>query len=533
MIPSTVRGVCFLASSVVFLAACGEERTVAGTYTSTGNAQATGVVFDPSGAAVEGVRVECRPDSLPAWEDLDPRWIVSTDATGRYRCTDLPVGRVGVSAHDARSGLSSWHGVLLDTPADTSVHRDTLAIPGALRIALADPVAGVMHLSGLGRYLPVNGAGEFEFADIPSGWRGEVRLTSPSGRQRTLDSARIRSGRVDSVGFGLRTIRVSLPLAGGASSTVHRLPVLVRLDSSWTGFADTREDGSDLRLATLEGAALPTTVAFWDRAARKGALWTVLDSVASPADSVDLLLHWGTPRGAAAAGGFTSANGWLAAWPLGDTGATMADRTGLHPGRATALAPSAGVVGPASRFDGSLSRIVVDGSETGPLDLVPGGPYTITCWARLTSWKTSRYLVSRGDQGHALKFQKSVDSYDNVWLGRDMRAGEGAGSRYAVAPADTGRWVHLAMVVRDSQVSLWVDGVLRSGKTISVDNDLSRRAAPLLIGASLDSTGAYTDVFSGDLAEVWIHAQARSADWIRLVAANQAPGSPGPRFRAP
>jgi len=519
------RSLIAVASGALLLCSCGAESTnLAGNSASTGNAQATGIVEQPDGAPARHAWVECRPDSLPAWEPLQAGWTSRTDSLGRFRCSDLPEGRLGVSALEPQSGLSHWHSaVATSAPADSV--RDTLTAPGTLLVALPPETYGTLDLSGLGRYLPVRSASVVVFDDVPAGWHGVVRLTTGTATS-LVDSGRVRSGKTDSSGFTRSRTSLRIALAGGLTSPLAQVPLLVRLDSNFTGFVKSLPDGSDLRLFLANGKLLPLSVARWDRTTRTGALWTLLDTLAAPGESVDLVLEWGLPvLSAAPASPFGSTYGWLAAWPLGDTGNSIREQNGRFAGTATALASVPGVIGSASRFDGRLSQILIPNSSSGALDLPEGGPYTLSCWARLADFGTSRHLMGHGEQGSYLKFQKNFSKDTNSWLAKDMRKVP-AGGNFTMAKADTATWTHLAMTVSGSAVSLYVNGT-RQAIDSGFDGDtVGRKAALFAIGAAVDTLGNTGQHFKGDMSEVWLQGSVRSPEWIRLTAMNQRPGAP-------
>jgi len=526
-----------LTNSVMLLCAglallsCGGSERVAGNSANTGNAQAAGRILQPSGAPAAGARVVCLPDSLDPWDGRSPGWMTSTDSAGRFLCSDLPLGRVGITADVPGSGLSRWRDDTVGSVPGVEA-TDTLASSGRLRIALSPGATGTVYLTGWDRSVVLHGESELEIADIPAGWSGSVKIAPAIHQIKIVDSGlHVPPGATDSAGFTRRSLNLRVPLAGGLTSVVTQLPLLVRLDSSWNGFGNTLADGSDLRLSTADGKSLPLTMAQWDRASRKGSVWTILDSLKAPGDSVDLVLSWGLPVPATSvAPAFTASRGWLAAWPLGDTGTEISERLGAHPGSAKATESVIGVTGKASRFDGRLSEILVPGSSTGALDLPEGGPYTMSCWARLKDFGTSRFVMGRGEQGSNLKFQKTFDKDTNSWLAKDFRTSP-AGGYYTMARADTGVWTHLAMTVSGKTVSLYVNGkksVVDSG----FDGDaIGRKAELFAIGVAVDTAGATTERFFGDLAEVWVQGATRSPDWIRLVAENQAPGAPAVKLR--
>ena len=507
------------------LGACGDPDTrIAGNAANTGNAQVAGRLVTPDGTPARGVRVSCRPDTLLPRAPTLASWNVLTKSDGTFLCTELPPGPTAVVSGSPESGLTSWSGLVLRPDRTDSVPTDTLAPPGSLRIALPPGSIGSLVFSGLGIDTVVEGETELVVSGIPARWTGSVRLLREGAPPTTIgERLRVPPGGTDSAGFTRSSATLRLALPGRLAAPLLEQPLLVRLDASWDGFASALPDGSDLRLSRPDGRALPATVASWDPVSRTAELWTVLDTLAPPGDSIDLVLSWGLPVPAPSASPFTSNRGWLAAWPLGGTSSVVTDLAGSFPGTASSLASAAGVVGTASVFDGRNSAIEIAGSETGALDFPAGGPYTLSCWARLDAPNTSRVVMGQGENDYFLKFQKDWSTPNN-WMAKDSRASP-RGGFYALAPADSGRWTHLAMVVRDSTVQLFVDGRLSDSASLWDKDTATKSAGPFRIGAASDATGAISQRFQGMIDEAWVQSKARSADWIRFVASNQDPSA--------
>jgi len=406
-----------------------------------------------------------------------------------------------------------------------------LAAPGSLRVALPPGTVGRLWFTGLSRSVAVQGQQDLEITDIPAGWMGSVNLVTLQAGSVLLDSGlHVLAGASDSVGYTRRSVVVRVTLAGGLAQAALQIPLLVRLDSTWSGFAASQPDGSDLRLSRLDGRPLPVTVGQWDRSTRKGSLWTLIDTLTAPGESIDLIVSWGLPiPSAQTASAFTGANGWIAAWPLGDSGSVTTERLAAYLGTSTGLASTAGVIDRASRFDGKFSKVVIGTTVAQTLDLAERGSYTLSCWARLRSYGASVFVLGQGKYGTHLKFQGTFGTDTNSWLASGIQSAP-AGGHYALGPADTAVWSHLAMTVDGDSVALYVDGVRQAGRSGFDGSSTGKRSTLFAIGAGTDTLGITDNYFRGDLAEVWVQKVVRTSDWIRITAKNQNPDTPAARL---
>ncbi len=510
-----------VALSLLGLAACGSVDSVAGNSASTGNFQAAGIVVRASGAPVSGAYVECRPDSFTAWEALPSSWRARTDSLGRYRCTELPASRVGVTVYDPGTGRGHWH--QFDPSRDTGTVRDTVVAAGSLTVAFSPKIYGTAYLLGTSVSMPLDSS-VVTFSHVPAGWRGAVRYKMGKLSPRFVDSAAVISGTHDSANFTRDSVTLRISLAGGLAAALTDVPLLVHLDSTWSGFATALADGSDLRLSR-GGRSLPLTLRFWDKSCQKAVLWTRLDTLAAPGDSVDITLSWGLPvPSETSASVFTSAAGWLAAWPLGDTGSVMTDYLGAFPGTGINTSTVSSPVGPVTHFNGR-AEVYIAGSDTTALALPQGGPYTLSCWVKMSSDTVTQYLAGNSLQGTQLLFAESTpadSTASKVWFGADYSASP-VGPRYSLSPATAASWTQLTLTVTDTVVTLYVNGTA-AVKTGFSGYGLARRKLPFLIGAAIDTGGLTTTYshFSGDIGDVWVQSKVRPADWVRITAKNQA-----------
>jgi len=522
----SIGSLCIGAGTLLLLS-CGDPSHVAGNSANTGNGVSAGRILAPSGSPAPGVRIQCRPDTLTPWDDAKAEWTTFTDSLGRYRCTELPHGAVGVSAWDPGSGLSRWRrdSITAPRPFDTG-SIDTLAPAGALRVALPPGTAGTLFLTGLDLSVAVGTDQEILIPSIPAGWTGSVRIARSSRSSDPLDTGiQVAPGTTDSAGYTRSSGKIRITLGGQLAKGVANFPLLVRLDSSWHGFAASLPNGSDLRAALPDGTPLPLTMASWDRATSTGSFWALLDTLAAPADSIDLVLSWGIPvPPAPVAQAFGTDAGWIAAWPLGDTGSFAMDRLGTFSGTMSKGTSVAGSISKATRFDGRSSQIVIQNSETGALALPEGGPFTYSCWVRLGAYGSPRYVLGRGQEGPGIFYLPTWGRDTNVWSGREHRDSP-SGISYTDAHADTAAWTHLALTVSDTTVALYINGARQSTTSGFNAGSIGRRPLPFMIGASIDTAGltSTSSHFLGDISEVWVQSVARSPEWIRLAAMNQKP----------
>lgn len=514
-----------LAASIAVVACDDSDSRVSGNSANTGNAQAAGRILTTDGSPATDARVTCRPDSLLPWETTKDAWHVVTDSTGAFLCADLPPGKTAIEASLPGSGLTSWRAIVLRADRTDTAPPDTIAPSGRIRVALPPGSRGTLVFSGLGISTPIQGDEELLIPGIPARWTGSVRLVRTAAEPAVVaEGIHVAPGATDSAGFTRTSARIRVALAGGLAAPLKDLPLLVRLDSSWDGFAASLDDGADIRLALADGTPLPVQIASWSRTDRSGEIWTMIDSLPVPGDSIELLIGWGVPvPPTTSSAPFGAARGWIAAWPLGDTGSTIHDLLGGFPGSPVSLASGPGVIGSASVFDGRLSGIAIPNSASGDLDFATVDSFTITCWAKLADFGTSRHVIGQGEFDYYIKFQKDW-SVDDLWMAKNSRTSPNGG-RYALEGADTARWTHLAMVARDSSLELYVDGLRADSNSLWDPDAAAKQAGLFRIGYTVDTAGEDGQHFHGSIDEAWAISKARPPAWIRFVARNQDPSA--------
>jgi hypothetical protein len=521
---------CFL------LVACGEDVRVAGNGTYIGNGQVTGRILLPSGAPAVGTLVECVPLEAEPGHRSVPEWGAVVDSLGRYTCSELPDGQVGIFAIDTVSRMQNWHLDSAKSPESAPPRIDTLSRPGGLRIALPSSTQGILLFTGLNRIQNLSDSQQPLVVELPSGWIGSIKLQDGNGGSVVLGQpVSIASGVTDSVDFLRKSMKLRIPLGGGLASTLADFPLLVRLDSTWNGYASSLADGTDLRLSATSGVPLPSTLASWNPQGRTAAIWTILDTLEAPGDSIEVILSWGLPVPPKVPGAFTADHGWLAAWPMDDASNPFGDRLGRFNGTATAISMVSGPIGGAGLFNGTNSVLRIAHSSSSAIVPDQGVFYTLSCWARLDRFQsTIGQVAGFGEFGGRIYFKPaqtivSGQTDTNVWVAKDHLTTPKMGARYHASKASTKEWTHLAVTVDGDSARFYVNGV-RQTRISNFDNySVPRIPADFAIGAAIDTSGSVKWSFPGAIAEVWMQGKVRSEDWLRLVSANQHPGAPRAR----
>jgi PKD repeat protein len=342
------------------------------------------------------------------------------------------------------------------------------------------------------------------------------------------------------------TITLNTTATGANITTnVTKFPVLVRLNQgNFSGFANTLAGGADVRFAKTNGTHLTYQIERWVDGANNNdtaEIWVRLDTVYAGSSTQSFKMLWGKSGAADSSNGhmvFDTANGFQAAWHLGEAGtgntmdATVNNYTGTSSG-GTKPVDAPGVIGRAKNFNGTASYFDVTGSASGKLNFPQAGQYTISAWVN-TNVLDNLYhdFFAKGDHQYAIQISKA-----NSWSMSEFE--DGVGWLDVVAAAQSGTWHYVAGIRNGSAMSIYVDGSFVSNTTASVASTLPRATTfDASIGWNLDSagfgSGGYgSHFFNGKVDELIVANTARSSDWIRLCYANQQIGQTVATIGAP
>ena len=331
-------------------------------------------------------------------------------------------------------------------------------------------------------------------------------------------------------------INTAVGSAADIAGDIANVPVLVRLGKKTLDFTQTYAGGKDLRFAGADGNPLAHAIERW--AADTAEVWVRVPKIAGHANGY-VTMYWGKAaarQGSSPGYVFSMNDNWRAYYGFNDApsngsdthaqDATLNNFQGSGPG---IVSVPAGVIGKAFAFAGN-SHIEAPLAATDGLKA-----YTILLWAREKTASHSgtflnnptlagvRASTGQGDFG-------LMSDYGSLsaWSGHNT---DGSQTPLpGLLNINDGAWHSAAFVYDGSSVRLYGDGLMH----LLGSADLKPLASRSLgIGATHFQDGSFPFGFTGDIDAVQILGEAKSADWIRFVSANQAPGSAVLTFGAP
>jgi hypothetical protein len=265
-----------------------------------------------------------------------------------------------------------------------------------------------------------------------------------------------------------------------------------------------------------------------------------VDTVYGNNNAQSIKMYWANPAATSQSSGsavFTAGAGYKTVLhmnePSGDVNdATVSGVVGTNTGTTT----TAGIVGPARNFGGTNASNTA--SEDGRQMISLGAPealnftglLTYSAWVRWLNIAptegTSSYRTAlwRGSDGGGEVFvrigttQQPNNYFAGRWTGSSSLTTSSPGT--AVATGDSATWIHLAGVYNGTNWSLYRNGTFVSSSADDPDGPQIPTTAWHIgrsgVGATLNSRW-----WSGDIDEVHIANQARSADYLKLTYESQ------------
>lgn len=286
--------------------------------------------------------------------------------------------------------------------------------------------------------------------------------------------------------------------------SVDETPVLVRLHTGNFGyFLDMQKDGSDLRfVAADDKTPLKFHIETFDPINEMALVWVKVPRLVAATNTDKIWMYYGNSaakRGQDAAGTY-DANQVLV-YHFDELSAGPVDRTayGNNPVSSNALANPASLIGAGVQFEDAGERISIKGSPS--LRLIPSQGWTFSAWVKPANTQSNMVVMESKDGDRVLRLNLDAGV---AYAG--FRANGKSVETAHTAVLNPGIWYHLALVVKDNSLLLYVNG----DQVATATGELMEMSSNVMLGGAADGAN-----FSGEMDEVRISNTARSAPWLR------------------
>ena len=283
-----------------------------------------------------------------------------------------------------------------------------------------------------------------------------------------------------------------------AAAREENFPVLVRLSGNWFAFDEAMPEGGDLRFASSDGVPLAYQIDRWDAAAGTAAVWVRVPDIKGNARQ-EIRMFWGNADAESESSGpavFNRANGYLSVWHMNDP---VRDEVGTVESTDLDTTVSPGVIGAGRHFAGGKGIFCGDRITNYPF---ASSPHTTEAWVRAGKMNTT--VVQWGNLGGVTMRLLSTPSRVGVTNNKTNVQGT------SVLPES--EWIQVAYAYDGQNDRIYVNGNFDmpapTSSTIEVFTPVRMQ-----IGNG----------FLGEMDELRVSNEARSADWMKLQYENQKP----------
>ncbi|MEI6604373.1 MAG: DUF2341 domain-containing protein [Verrucomicrobiota bacterium] len=283
-----------------------------------------------------------------------------------------------------------------------------------------------------------------------------------------------------------------------ATAAEENFPILVRLDKDGFAFSEAQANGEDIRFATSAGLPLTYQIDTWDAAAGTASVWVRVPKIQGNARQ-ELRLFWGNPVAKCESNGpavFNRSNGYLSVWHMNDP---ALDATGTVESTDLGTTATSGEIGSGRRFAGTKGIFCGDKITKYPF---ASSPHTTEAWVKADKMNTT--VVEWGKLGGVTLRLLSTPS--RVGVSNNKTSVQGT----SVLPKS--EWIQVVYTYDGQNDRIYVNGrfdmAAPTASTIEVLTPVRMQ-----IGNG----------FLGDMDEVRVSNEARSADWVKLQYENQRP----------
>jgi biopolymer transport protein ExbB len=298
--------------------------------------------------------------------------------------------------------------------------------------------------------------------------------------------------------------------------SVDETQVLIRLHTgNFSYFLDMLQDGADLRfVAGDDKTPLKFHIEKFDPINEMAFIWVKVPRLNAASNSEKIWMYYGNTaaKGGQDAAGTYDVNQVLV-YHFDALSAGPKDVTAYanNPERSDAIANPASLIGPGVKFDGAEKRIVIPAKPS--MRIIPSQGWTFSTWVKPTENPGEMTLVESRDGDRLIYLRTSgaavyagyTDETSTIETDRSPSINPNA-------ILNSNAWSHLALVLKDNKLNLFVNGE----PAASVEAEIPEMSGDLLLGGSLVERG-----FSGEMDEVLVSNTARSHAWLLAAVRSQ------------
>lgn len=307
-----------------------------------------------------------------------------------------------------------------------------------------------------------------------------------------------------------KSVTVDTSATGADVATpLSAVPVLVRLHTgNFTHFLDVTERAGDIRfLASDDKTVLKHHVERFDAINELAYIWVHVPTVQGGSNANKFWMYFGNPAGVQAEDLIgTYGPDDVLVYHYDEASGAPQDKT-VNANNAAAFTGTqnpGSLIGAGARLQGS-GLVRVDDAPSLRIDSAQG--WSFSTWIKIDGPQSDAVLMERLDGGRQL-----VLGIDGTNAYAKFVDGTGAAIETPRTAALTpGAWHHVALVVGDGKVSVFVDGA----EGASIAGSLGSMGGAISIGGAGDNSRFVT----AEIDETRIANVARTADYLRFVAA--------------
>ena len=281
-----------------------------------------------------------------------------------------------------------------------------------------------------------------------------------------------------------------------ATAVEENFPVLVRLRNDAFPFSEAKAGGEDIRFATSSGLPLAYQIDTWDTAAGTASVWVRVPVIKGNARQ-ELKMFWGNADAVSESSGlavFNRSNGFLSVWHMNEQ---VQDDAGTVEATDLGTMPSSGMIGSSRSFGGGKGISCGDRITKYPFG---SSPHTTEAWIKADKMNTT--VWEWGKLGGVTVRLLSTPS--RVGVSNSKTGLQGT----SLLPKS--EWFQVVYSYDGQNDRIYVNGQFDMSAPTASDIEVLTPVR-MRIGNG----------FLGDMDEVRVSNEARSADWVKLQFENQ------------